>query len=31
LRRYAALESEKFSLYFNECPVYHVPGRGGAR
>ena len=23
----ATLESEKFSLYFNECPVYHVPGR----
>jgi len=22
----ATLESEKFSLYFNECPVYHVPG-----
>ena len=22
----ATLESEKFSLYFNDCPVYHVPG-----
>ena len=23
----ATLESEKFSAYFNDCPVYHVPGR----
>ena len=23
----ATLGSEKFSAYFNDCPVYHVPGR----
>ena len=23
----ATLESEKFSAYFGECPVYHIPGR----
>lgn len=23
----ATLESEKFSMYFDECPVFHVPGR----
>ena len=27
----ATLESEKFSLYFNDCPVYHVPGRVSVR